>query len=632
MPEQGTAVSSISQTDQHSDPKPTTIRFLVVVSLTAMAVLLYLDRFCVSFAVDYIREDLRMTQTEISWFLSAFFWSYALAQVPSGWLSDRYGARIMLTIYILSWSFFTAMIGAATSFAILLFMRLGCGLGQAGAYPTSAAVVSKWIPFAGRGRASSIIAFGGRCGGAIAPLLTAFLIVLFVPVDEPVEFSADQILNAPQLCAKLSPIDSADVESFDDGLQSKAETDVKKRPTAPTPAGLRIWSLLSSDVQLVAQQLGETYREFELAESGAETPAVNSEEMQILVAGLNQQLDRTDIYEESAFRDANLAREAIGYLKRMQKGETLSSQDVSRFNRLLLEAVFTRELGKLYVHGWRPVMYVYGLAGLLVAGMFWVVFRNHPTEHPRCNAAEQAMIELGRPAGAPAPHGKPGMVPFKRLATSRSMWFVCAVQVGTNVGWVFLVTWLPRYLIEVHQVPILERGLMAMVPLTIGIFGMLAGGVFTDSMVSKVGLRWGRRLPLMSTRFLAAFGYVLCLSFSFSGVPWLSNPWCYVFAFSLVAFSTDMGTGAVWAFKQDVGGRYVGSILGWGNMWGNLGAAVSPPIYNYFLGENPAPEQWNHMFLVCMGAFLFAGFCAFGVDATIPIAPPDEEHEPDSKP
>ena len=68
-----------------------------------MAFLLYLDRFCVSFAADYIKEDLDLSQAQMSWFLSAFFWSYALAQVPSGWLSDRYGARIMLVIYILSW-------------------------------------------------------------------------------------------------------------------------------------------------------------------------------------------------------------------------------------------------------------------------------------------------------------------------------------------------------------------------------------------------------------------------------------------------------------------------------------------------------------------------------------------------
>jgi MFS family permease len=198
-------------------------------------------------------------------------------------------------------------------------------------------------------------------------------------------------------------------------------------------------------------------------------------------------------------------------------------------------------------------------------------------------------------------------------------------QVGTNIGWVFLVTWLPRYLLEVHHVPILERGVLAMVPLLVGFAGMLAGGWFTDRMTTRVGVRWGRRLPMTITRFTAALGYVICLTLALVSDSPLYHPWLFTIAFSLVAFSTDMGSPATWAYNQDVGGRYVGSILGWGNMWGNLGAACSPPIYNFFLGEHPTVHDWNMMFLVCMLAFVFAGVCTFGVDATIPIAPPEPD-------
>ena len=111
-------------TEEATTQRATRVRYLIVAAATLMSFLLYLDRFCVSFAVDYIRQDLGMTQGQVKWFLSAFFWSYALAQVPSGWLSDRYGARIMLVIYILTWSFFTGLIGAANSFAMLIVSRL----------------------------------------------------------------------------------------------------------------------------------------------------------------------------------------------------------------------------------------------------------------------------------------------------------------------------------------------------------------------------------------------------------------------------------------------------------------------------------------------------------------------------
>ena len=92
-------------------------------------------------------------------------------------------------------------------------------------------------------------------------------------------------------------------------------------------------------------------------------------------------------------------------------------------------------------------------------------------------------------------------------------------------------------------------------------------------------------------------------------------------AFAVVAFATDFGNPAVWAFNQDVGGRYVGSVLGWGNMWGNLGAALSPPLLNWVVGAG----EWQLAFLTCAGAFLLSGICALGIRADLPIAPPEEK-------
>jgi nitrate/nitrite transporter NarK len=89
----------------------------------------------------------------------------------------------------------------------------------------------------------------------------------------------------------------------------------------------------------------------------------------------------------------------------------------------------------------------------------------------------------------------------------------------------------------------------------------------------------------------------------------------------VVSFSVDFGNPANWAFKQDVGGRHVGSVLGWGNMWGNLGAAISPLIYDAVLGEQPALSDWNNMMMICLVAFVLSGLCALGIDATKPIVP-----------
>ncbi|HMF15223.1 MAG TPA: MFS transporter [Gemmataceae bacterium] len=447
------------------DPKmvhATHVRYGVVALATVMSFLLYLDRFCLSIVERYIQVDLQLSNTQVSLLMGAFFLTYALAQVPSGWLSDRYGARLMLSLYILLWSLFTGLMGALAVLAGLVALRLLCGLAQAGAYPTSGSILSKWAAFRERGRFSSTIALGGRVGGSLAPVLTAYLMLAFLP----------------------------------------------------------------------------------------RTAVVSA----------------TDVLDRSELRDA-----------------------------------------------WRPVMFVYGAAGVLVAAAFWLCYRDRPRSHPRCNSAEIAIIESGRPASATTPHGKVGGMPVYYLLKSRSLWCSSISQFGTNIGWVFLLTWMPRYLVEVHDVSLEARSWMTAVPTTVGIAGMFTGGWLTDRLVRGIGLRWGRGFPMSLTRFAAMAAYLACLG--------LHSPWAIVAVLAIVSFSVDLGTPALWAFMQDVGGRQVGSVLGWGNMWGNIGAAVSPLALNA-LAE---AHGWHAVFLACAAAFLVSGIAALGVDATIPIAPPEEE-------
>jgi MFS transporter, ACS family, glucarate transporter len=160
----------------------------------------------------------------------------------------------------------------------------------------------------------------------------------------------------------------------------------------------------------------------------------------------------------------------------------------------------------------------------------------------------------------------------------------------------------------VHQVPVEQRAVMTLVPMVAGFAGMLVGGRWTDWLMLRVGPRWGRALPIGLSRFLAMGAYLLCLLHP--------SPWVAVALFSVVAFATDLGIGAIWAYVQDVGGRHVGSVLGWGNMWGNLGAAVTPPLLIWVVGEN---KNWNAAFLTCAAAFLVAGVAGLGINSNSKI-------------
>ncbi len=604
------------------------IRYRVVAVTTLMSVLLYLDRFCISFAEVFIKEDLGLTDTQVGWMLSAFFWTYALGQVPCGWLADRFGARLMLTIYILLWSVFTGLTGAAGVFSALLAMRFGFGIGQAGAYPTSANLVSKWIPFSGRGSASSIIAFGGRMGGALAPLLTALLIVQFVPQSTSSLIQASDLLDVPRLCYEMrygrGPSDSS---------EQGGERDLAAR------TGKELLARLSEEASVLVEGGAIAYERI-LKKTAAPAAGQDSPEGQsiaatasVIAAALSEQMKRHDLFAVEDTKGLPLSREAKSLLQAEHR--QLGDPQIQRLNRLILETIYPESIKKVYGGGWRYVMLCYGVVGFFIALWFWWVVRDRPEDHQACNSGEIELIQSGRSVGTSSPGGAVGRVPINRLLTSTSMWLNCLMQWCTNVGWVFLVTWLPRYLATVHQVPVEQRGLMAFIPLVVGWAGMLLGGRLTDFMVKPLGLRWGRALPISLSRLLAMSAYLVCL--------FEPSPWMAVAAFSVVAFATDLGTGSVWAFMQDVGGRYVGSVLGWGNMWGNLGAAVTPPLLIWIVSSSAEwelPEMlawivgeginrnWNLAFLTCATAFLIGGIAALGMNASVPVVPEDETKSP----
>jgi len=552
--------------------QPTRVRYSVIFASMLMAILLYLDRFCIGIAEPFIRQDLGLSKIQMGIFMSAFFWPYALAQIPAGWLADRFGARKMMTIYILTWSFFTAMMGLATGFIMLVAMRAAYGLGQAGAYPTSSSIVSRWIPLLGRGGASSFISLGGRIGGAIAPVLTAILIVAFVSADKSPLLEPATVLDSDQILKKLG-----------------------ERSEKGNEAYLHLFEK-SSDA---------------LKEIVSSPPTENTDPSQeIIAASFNQAIRDPGFYSAEAFLSVkNLDRFATNSIKRIENGETLNDADSEKFNRFLLESLFPIEIQRTYMKSWRPALWLYGSLGLLVAGFFWLVVRDRPQLHPRCNQAEMELISGGM---EPDTSKEIGSIPLGDIVRSPSLWFSSVSQIGINIGWLFIGTWFPTYLLEQHQVPILERGTMVMVPFLVGFPGMLLGGIVTDKLVSLVGVRWARRLPWIIAKSIAVGAFAVC--------PLLDSPWAVTAMMATVAFCVDFGNPASWAFTQDVGGKHVGSVLGFGNMWGNLGAAVSPILLAWIF----VTYSYSHMFYTCAGLFTISTICSFFIDAETPVIREDK--------
>ncbi len=419
--------------------RPSSVRFAVLGVATANAFILYLDRVCMGAVVQSasFQQELGLGKDGVGNVLAVFFFAYALGQMPAGYLADRFGPRRMLVTYILAWSLCTALTGFVGGLASLIAVRVACGLAEAGAYPASSLLVTRWFPFIQRGRANSVVAFGGRIGNSLALWLTASAIA------------------------------------------------------------------------------------------------------------------------------------ALG--------------------------------------SWRPVLWIYGAIGVALAAATWLIFRDRPASHPWVNAAELDLISVSAPPVKPLARKSPWLA----LVRHPGLWCLNLGTIGMNIGWAFLITWLPTYLQEVRGLDRVTASRYVSIALACSLGGGLFGGWWCDFLTRRFGQTWGRRLPFLTGSSVAVTAYLLC--------PHFESVLAVAIACAMVAFATDSMGPAVWTLAQDIGGQHVATTLAWSNMWGNFGASAVAKLIPFVLGTSLHFADWREIFWICAGGFVLLGTSALLVDSAKPL-------------
>lgn len=146
-----------------------TKRWFVLLLISLMYLVTYLDRANISTVAPVIAKEFDIGKIEMGFIFSAFVWSYALFQIPGGWLGDRFGPRRMLTGIVAYWSAMTALTaaaGGAMSFAAVRFLF---GIGEAGAFPVATRAMQLWFPPSERGLVQGVSHSASRLGAAISP-------------------------------------------------------------------------------------------------------------------------------------------------------------------------------------------------------------------------------------------------------------------------------------------------------------------------------------------------------------------------------------------------------------------------------------------------------------------------------
>jgi ACS family glucarate transporter-like MFS transporter len=254
---------------------------------------------------------------------------------------------------------------------------------------------------------------------------------------------------------------------------------------------------------------------------------------------------------------------------------------------------------------WRQIFVWFGAVGFLWVAAWFTWFRNDPSEHRGVNAAELQTIVEDR---SPDTGHSAGLGYWRELVVSRNMLALCLMYAPNCMIFYFCITWLPTYLKERHGFEAASLGLFAGLPLIVSMPGDLLGGLVTDRLASRYGLRIGRC-------GLGAVSYVL------AGVALLaaarsSTP---VTAAVLIAAATGLTMftlGAAWATVIEVGRNQVGVVGATMNSLGNLAAMLNPLIVAYSVEWF---GSWNVPLYLMGVLFLVGAACWAVVDPGRPV-------------
>jgi sugar phosphate permease len=167
-------MGSETMTDATS-AQPSRGRWYVLLLISVMYLITYLDRVNISTAAPQISKEFGFDKVTMGIIFSAFVWAYAIFQVPGGWLSDRFGARGVLAGVVTYWSIMTAATAAAFSGLSFIVVRFLFGVGEAGAFPGATRAMQLWYPRRERGLVQGVTHSASRLGAAIAPPIVVLI-------------------------------------------------------------------------------------------------------------------------------------------------------------------------------------------------------------------------------------------------------------------------------------------------------------------------------------------------------------------------------------------------------------------------------------------------------------------------
>ncbi|MBV8573220.1 MAG: MFS transporter [Acidobacteriaceae bacterium] len=252
---------------------------------------------------------------------------------------------------------------------------------------------------------------------------------------------------------------------------------------------------------------------------------------------------------------------------------------------------------------WRLSFAMLGMLGAIWAIFFYVWFRDRPSDNPRVNAAELALMtgtipSLGHSA-----------IPWGKFTRSKQVWLLCAQYFCLSFGWYFYITWLPTFLDERLKLTLNQGAIYGILPLFLGGLGSLFCGFVYARLTRLMGSVAIARKLLAYAGFSGAGCLLIVASL-------LHEPLAVMLALGFASFCNDLVMPTSWGTCMDVGGNLAGTLSGTMNMMGNFGGALYPVVTGYLLRQFNG--NWNVPLYVSAAVY----FCGILLWLTLdPVTP-----------
>ncbi|MCO4096807.1 MFS transporter [Macrococcoides canis] len=222
--------------------------------------------------------------------------------------------------------------------------------------------------------------------------------------------------------------------------------------------------------------------------------------------------------------------------------------------------------------GWEAVFFIFGAIGIVIAALWAIIAKDLPEHHKMVNEAEKAYIMENRDVVQTTKKSAPWGLFFKRFS-----FFAIAGQyfVVQFVITLFLI-WLPTYLQEEYHVVLNDMKFLAAAPWLIMFILIMAGGSISDAIIARGHSRFKARA------LIAIFGFVVFSISLFLSVQ-TDDMIMNLIYLSLCLGGVGLSMGMSWASATDLGRNFSGTVSGWMNLWGNIGAFLSPMLGGYLV-------------------------------------------------